>query len=147
MHPKHLALWRTGDEDLFIYQKYKLVSKERCRLLPLVPHCFPRARRSMPRSHILFLIRWNGVDWDSRSSRASLILFFRFSILAKNLCQPTCWHVFKRGGRASSRGKRRSESRRGRLGSRVTGMQCRISRCPGWRGEGRETYTSKCSGT
>lgn len=35
--------------------------------------------------------------------------YFRASILAKNLCQPTCWHVFKRRPRA---GERRAQARK-----------------------------------
>lgn len=114
MRPEHLALWRTGDRPpplSLVCQKYKLVSEERCRLLhpvppsSLLPACSPL---SVPRPLILFLIRWSGVDRDSLvQARATLVLFFGFSISAKNLCQPTCWHVFKRGGCASSRGKRR----------------------------------------
>lgn len=83
-----------------VRQKYKLVSEERCRLscLPcLRPHCF----HAQPPSFSFSLRRRSGVD------RTSLVLFFGFSISAKNLCQPTCWHVFKRGEGASSRGKRR----------------------------------------
>lgn len=146
MRPEHLALWRTGDRPpplSLVCQKYKLVSEERCRLLhpvppsSLLPACSPL---SVPRPLILFLIRWSGVDRDSLvQARATLVLFFGFSISAKNLCQPTCWHVFKRGGCASSRGKRRGAGpgeRKGGgggkgLGSQVTGMQCRISQYPG----------------
>lgn len=129
MRLEHLALWRTGDElpssarSTNWFRKRDAVSCLPC----FRPHCFQHVHRSMLCPIILFLIRQSGVDRDSRSSRASLVLFFGFSISAKNLCQPTCWHVFKRGGRASSRGKRRGTGPGEGLGSRVTGMQCRIS--------------------
>lgn len=153
MRPEHLALWRTGDgPSPLVRQKYKLVSEERCRLscLPcLRPHCFQRVHRSPCPPHSLSLYDDEAESIGPRSSYSSGSLSQRKIYVNRHV--DTCSNV----ARARARAERGEERFAGEgLGSRVTGMQCRISRSPGYRvqegggrGQGRGTHTSRCSGT
>lgn len=73
-----------------VFETYKLVSG-----IP-PPPCSPRSLFSHSSTH-----GGGGESIKLLSGAFSCpSSYFRASILAKNLCQPTCWHVFKRRPRA-----------------------------------------------
>jgi len=116
-------------------------------LLCLRPRCPACSSPISPPPHSL-----SHTPERSRSSLSlepgPLVLFFGFSISAKNLCQPTCWHVFKRYGRASSRGKKRGGNLGGGLEVGLLVCSVGFRRVPRRERRGiaqRGTHTTRCN--
>lgn len=105
----------------------------------LRPHCFQHARRPYP---LVLLLgrRYDGAESIgvlSFKPGPRLVLFFGFSLSQRkiyvNRHVDTCLNVAGARARAERGEEPRLEGGGEGLGSRVTGMQCRISRCPGHR--------------
>lgn len=134
----------SSTRDTNWFRKRDAVSCPLC-LRPRYPACSPPIS---PPPHSLSHTPGQSRSSLSLTSRDPLVLFFRFSISAKNLCQPTCWHVFKRYRRASSRGKKREGNLGGGLEVGLLVCSVGFRRVPGreWRGIAqRGTHISRCN--